>query len=130
MLLLDAGLRVLGQTAQTRNYLARLLPPDADTDSPIPAAAYNVAAQLVAVEEDVDGQPALARVHLADGRWLTLRAARLGPTFGPDAQIAVTIEDSSPPDRSAVFARACGLSAREAELLQHLIISDAGVKAS
>lgn len=59
MLLLDAGLRVLGQTPQTND-------------------------------------------------------------FGRDAQIAVTVEDSSRPDRTAVFARACGLAARETELLHHL----------
>ncbi|GAA1878080.1 response regulator transcription factor [Asanoa iriomotensis] len=118
MLLLDAGLNVLGQTPRTGDYLARLLP-DADPQ-PIPAAAYNVAAQLVAVENGVDAGPALARMHLAGGRWLTMRAARLGPTFDQDAQIAVTLEDSSLPDRTAVFARACGLTARETELLQQL----------
>ncbi|GIF68439.1 helix-turn-helix transcriptional regulator [Asanoa ishikariensis] len=115
MLLLDAGLRVVGQTPRTVDYLARLLP-DTDTE-PVPAAAYNVAAQLVAVENGVDEQPPLARTHLAGGRWLTLRAARLGPTFD---QIAVTLEDSSLPDRSTMFARACGLAARESELLRHL----------
>jgi DNA-binding CsgD family transcriptional regulator len=119
VLLLDAELRVLGQTPPTHDYLARLLPPSDDAD-PVPAAAYNVAAQLVAVEEGVDRQPPLARLHLAGGRWLTLRAARLGPTVGPDARIAVTIEDSSLADRTSVFARAHGLAARETELLQHL----------
>jgi DNA-binding CsgD family transcriptional regulator len=115
VLLLDAGLRVLGQTPQTHDYLARLLPPSGELD-PVPAAAYNVAAQLVAAEEGVDGHPPLGRVHLAGGRWLTLRAARLGP----DEQIAVTVEDASPGDRTAVYARACGLAARETELLHHL----------
>ncbi|WP_345534733.1 helix-turn-helix transcriptional regulator [Phytohabitans rumicis] len=119
MLLLDAGLRVLGQTPQTLEYLARLLPPNSDT-APVPAVAYNVAAQLVAVEEGVDRRPPLARMHLADARWLTLRAARLGPDVGPDAQIAVTVEDSSLADRTAIFARACGLAARETELLHQL----------
>ncbi len=118
ILVLDAGLRVLGQTPRTNDYLARLLP---DTDpNPVPAAAYNVAAQLVAVENGVDGQPPLARMHLAGGRWLTMRAARLGPAFDQDAQIAVTLEDTSLPDRTAVLARACGLSARETELLNQL----------
>jgi DNA-binding CsgD family transcriptional regulator len=83
---------------------------------PVPAAAYNVAAQLVALEEGVDGQPPFSRVHLAGGRWLTLRAARLGS----DARIAVTVEEISPGERTVVFARACGLAARETELLQHL----------
>jgi DNA-binding CsgD family transcriptional regulator len=119
VLLLDAQLNVLGQTPQTHEYLARLLPPSEEV-IPVPAAAYNVAAQLVAVEEGVDGQPPLARVHLAGGRWLTLRAARLGPATGPDARIAVSIEETPPAERTAIFARACGLAPRESELLHHL----------
>ena len=40
----------------------------------------------------------------------------------PDEQdIAVTIEATSPAERTAVFGRAVGLSAREAELLTHLV---------
>jgi DNA-binding CsgD family transcriptional regulator len=119
VLLLDAGLRVLGQTPQTHDYLARLLPPNRDVD-PVPAAAYHVAAQLIAVEERVDQQPPLARVHLAGGRWLTLRAARLGAGADADARIAVTVEEASPGERTAVFARAHALAARETELLHHL----------
>jgi DNA-binding CsgD family transcriptional regulator len=118
MLLLDAGLRVLGQTPQTRDYLARLLPnPDMD---PVPAVAYNVAAQLIAVENGINTRPPLARMHLAGQRWLTVHAARLGPAVEQHAQIAVTVEDSSLPDRTVIFARACGLTVREAELLHHL----------
>jgi len=81
---------------------------------PIPAAAYNVAAQLLANEAGVDANPPSARVHLADGRWLTLRAARIGD------DLAVSIEDSSPAERLSVFSRAYGLSGRETALLRHL----------
>lgn len=119
VMVLDAGLQVLSQTPQTHDYLARLLPPS-DRADPVPAAAYNVAAQLVAVEEGVDAQPPSARLHLTGGRWLTLRAARLSPAPYPDARIAVTVEESSPAERTAVFARACGLAARETQLLHHL----------
>ncbi|GAA1035238.1 hypothetical protein GCM10009557_42350 [Virgisporangium ochraceum] len=49
-----------------------------------------------------------------------MRAARLGPPTGADAQIAVTIEESTATERTAVFARACGLGVRERELLHHL----------
>ncbi|MEV6638222.1 helix-turn-helix transcriptional regulator [Actinoplanes sp. NPDC051470] len=118
MLLLDAGLRVIGQTPQTHDYLHRLLP--GTTPDPVPAAAYNVAAQLLAAEAGATTNPPLARMHLTGGRWLTMRAARLGPPSGSDAQIAVTVEDSSVPDRTAVFARACGLAARETELLHYV----------
>jgi DNA-binding CsgD family transcriptional regulator len=39
----------------------------------------------------------------------------------PDSDIAVTIEETTPPERVTLFARASGLSARESELLSHLV---------
>jgi len=111
---------VRAQTDETEKYLRVLVPPDADRN-PIPADAYNVAAQLLAVESGVDDHPPLARVHLAGGAWLTLRAARIGnrvPTYERD--IAVTIESASTAERLSFYVRACGLSSREAELLGHL----------
>jgi DNA-binding CsgD family transcriptional regulator len=60
-------------------------------------------------------------VYLSHGRWLTLRAGRIGSTGPPEERdIAVSIEETSPPERLALFARAFGLSAREAELLRQL----------
>ena len=76
MLLLSRHLDVLGQTAETEAYLRTLVPPDEDR-SPIPASAYNVAEQLLATEAGIDSHAPMARVHLAGGRWLTLRAARM-----------------------------------------------------
>jgi DNA-binding CsgD family transcriptional regulator len=38
-----------------------------------------------------------------------------------DTDIAVTIEVSSPSERAEVFARACGLTRRETELLEHVV---------
>jgi DNA-binding CsgD family transcriptional regulator len=106
VLLLSPSLEVRGQTPDTHAYLQTLLPPAA-----IPAGAYNVAAQLLAVESGVDDHAPSARVHLTDGVWLTLRAARLGD------DIAVTIEECPPADRLDLYARAIGLSARESQLL-------------
>jgi DNA-binding CsgD family transcriptional regulator len=106
VLLLSPALEVRGQTPDTHAYLQTLLPPAA-----IPAGAYNVAAQLLAVESGVDDHPPSARVHLTDGLWLTLRAARLAD------DIVVTIEESSPSDRLDLYARAIGLTTRESELL-------------
>jgi DNA-binding NarL/FixJ family response regulator len=98
-----------------------LLVPTEGNLPPVPAAAYNVGAQLMAREAGVDDHPAMARVHLGDGAWLTLRAARIGERSpSEDADIAVTIERSRPGERLRVFARASGLSPRETELLQHL----------
>lgn len=121
VLLLSGDLEVLAQTPATSEYLRLLVPPD-ENRSPIPANAYNVAAQLLAVESGVDANLPSARVHLSGGRWLTLRAARIEDSGRPlDQRIAVTIEDSSPSERAAVFARAHGLSNREDELLGHLV---------
>jgi DNA-binding CsgD family transcriptional regulator len=112
---------VLGQTPETHEYLRVLVPPE-DGRAPIPASAYNVAAQLLAVEAEVDRNPASARVHLSDGRWFTLRAARIGDDQPPDQRtIAVTIEMTSPVERMSLFARAFGLSVRERELVGHLM---------
>ena len=118
VLTLTADLEVRAQTAETDGYLRLLVPPDADR-RPIPAGAYNVAAQLLAAEAGVDHHAPTARVHLGAGAWLTLRAARLGQTGAAD-DIAVTIERTPPAERLDLFSRASGLSAREAELLAHL----------
>ena len=82
----------------------------------------NVAGQLLPAEAGIDSNAPMARVHLAGGRWLTLRAARMEDFRPPDARdIAVTLEDSSPAGRTALFAAAHGLTGREGELLNHLI---------
>ncbi|MFI6316804.1 LuxR C-terminal-related transcriptional regulator [Nonomuraea sp. NPDC050556] len=117
VLLLDPRLRVLGQTGETQAYLRMLVPP-APARDPIPAGAYNVGAQLLAREAGVDPRPARARVHLGDGLWLTLRAARL------EENIAVTIEQASPAERADVFARAFGLTPRETQVLDQLATGD------
>jgi DNA-binding NarL/FixJ family response regulator len=121
LLVLTPGLEVRAQTPDTEDYLRILVPPDADR-RPIPAGAYNVAAQLLAVEAGVDDHPPSARVHLSAGVWVTLRAARMG-TAGPTDQldIAVTIESTPPAERMALFVLASGLSDRESELLGYLV---------
>ena len=120
VLLLSAGLDVRGQTPETQEYLRMLVPPD-DDRPPVPASAYNVAAQLLAAEAGVDPNPPWARVHLPGGLWLTLRAARIGDIeSGQDRDIAVTIEQTSPLERVALFGRVFAFSAREGELVGHL----------
>lgn len=120
VLLLSAELVVLQQTAPTDRQLRLLLPTEPGA-APVPAGAYNVAAQLLAVEGGVDAGPARARIHLADSRWLTLRAARLAGDDASDrALIAVTLEPVPPRERIDLYARATGLTPREAELLHRL----------
>ncbi len=119
-LVLSPGLTIRAQTSQTRDWLAALVPPPSGR-SPVPAAAYNVAAQLLAAEAGVDDHQAEARVNLGPGAWLTLRADRLG---GPEPleqrDLVVTMEVSSPTERRDMFARSHALTARETEVLAHL----------
>lgn len=119
VLVLSDDLEVRARTPRTDDYLRVLVPPPPARD-PIPAAAYNVAAQLLAVEAGVDDHAPWARVNLAGGDWLTLRASRLEPTIAGGGEIAVTLEPTAPLDRADLFARACGLSRREAELVRQL----------
>ena len=120
VMVLSPDLDVRAQTPETERVLRMLVPPSGEA-SPIPAAAYNVAAQLLAVEAGVDHHPATARVHVRAEWWVTLRAARIVAGDEPmAADIAVTIEQISPAERMELFVRAVGLSAREAELV-HLL---------
>jgi DNA-binding CsgD family transcriptional regulator len=89
------------------------VPPD-DDRPPVPAGAYNVAAQLLAKEAGIDDNQPTARVHLDNGNWLAMRAARISE------DIAVSIERASPTERLDLFGRSAGLTGREAELLDLL----------
>jgi DNA-binding CsgD family transcriptional regulator len=125
VLVLSPDLAVRGQTPATMEYLRVLVPPAAGRQ-PIPAAAYNVAAQLLAIEAGVDSHPPTARVHVSDGLWMTARAARIdGPGPLIERDIAVTLEETSAIERVDLFARAFGLTARERELLDHLVAGKA-----
>jgi DNA-binding CsgD family transcriptional regulator len=119
-LVLSPALAVRAQTPQTQDWLAALVPPQS-ARGPVPASAYNVAAQLLATEAGVDAHAAQARVHLGGGTWLTLRADRVaGDEPAGNRDIVVTMEASSPTERRGVFSRAHGLSGREDQLLTHL----------
>ncbi|MDQ6657317.1 MAG: helix-turn-helix transcriptional regulator [Actinomycetota bacterium] len=118
VLLLSSRLKVIDQTPQADTHLRTLLPTESQA-SPVAAAAYNVAAQLLAVEDGVDDAPAQARTHLTGTRWLSLRAARLGGV-GQRATIVVTVEPILPLERLDLYARTAGLSHRETELLHRL----------
>ncbi len=127
VLLLGDDLQVLSQTDATQAVLRSLNPPG-DDRPPIPAAAYNVGAQLHAVEAGVDDHEPSARVHLGDGLWITLRAARIRPVGQQEAAgIAVSIEQTSPADRVDLFARAFGLTPRETQLV-NLVVDGADTR--
>jgi DNA-binding CsgD family transcriptional regulator len=129
VLMLSPALEVTAQTPDTDEYLRVLLPPDADR-RPIPAGAYNVAAQLLAVEAGIDDHPPSSRVRLRDGVWLTFRAARVESGRPREEQdIAVSIEPCSPAQRLDLFSRTHALTPRETELLD-LLVAGADTKAA
>lgn len=116
VVLLGPELEVIGLTATASTALRELNPPgDVPVPDPIPAAAMNVGAALLAAEAGVRVGPPWSRVHLGGGCWVTLRAERL-----TDGGIAVTIETSTPAERGEVFALAHGLTPREREVLGRL----------
>ncbi|TNM43276.1 LuxR family transcriptional regulator [Nocardioides albidus] len=115
VVVLGDDLHVRDQTDAAAEALLHLLPPD-EPMAPIPAAAYNTAAALIAVEAGRwPGDPS-ARVHLGGNRWVTVRAARLG------ADIAVAISPSTAAERTDLFARVHGLSPRETEVLDMALL--------
>ncbi len=110
VVLLGADLAVRHQTEGAATTLLQLLPPD-EPMPPIPAAAYNVGAALIAAEHGVPlGEPR-SRIHLGGTSWVTAKASRLGE------DIAVAIEPSTTAERMDLFARAAGLSGRETEVV-------------
>ena len=122
VLVLAPQFDVRDQTADAAAHLRTLVPRD-DGGPPVPAGAYNVAAQLLAVEAGIDEHPPSARVHLAEGTWVTLRAARVEGAAAPsERDIAVSIETCSPAERRGLYASTHGLTARETELVDRLAL--------
>lgn len=121
VLVLDDDLRPQQQTANADPQLRDLLP-TAPGLSPVPAAVYNVAAQLLAVENGVDHRPAHARAQLGGTSWISITASRLAGTLrSGSSPIVVTLAPMPPHERVEIFARAAGLSPRERQLLHALV---------
>lgn len=120
ILVFTDDLRECARTPAADAALRSLLPTETDA-SPVPAAAPNVAAQLLAVEAGADEHPASARIRVRDIGDLTLTAARLVDEGEPRrTSIAVSIQPSTPAEQLDLFVRAAGLTPREAELVGHL----------
>ena len=115
VLLLGPDLRPRGQTSAAARALMQLNPPGGDIPV-VPAAAYNVAAVLLAAEAGKWVGAAWSRVHLGGGRWVTLSAARVDSA----GSIAVSIAASTPAQRREIFGLAHALSPRERQVLEEL----------
>lgn len=117
VLIVDDDLRITARTTAATDWLRSLLPAVPGRE-PVPAAVYNVAAQLLAREAGVDGHPAAATTSVGGRAWVTLRASRLEPADEDrPGTIAVSIEEATAASRLDLFGRSNGLSARERELV-------------
>ena len=110
VLLLGPDLTVQRRTPEADRDLRALLPTE-ESRRPVPAAAYNVAAQLLAAEAGLDVHPPMVRIPMAPGCWISVHAARLGE------HIAVTIGSVEQRQRWTLFSRSHGLSDREAMIV-------------
>jgi DNA-binding NarL/FixJ family response regulator len=120
LVLLDDNLRPVTETPAAEQSLRRLLPTD-PRDAPVPAAALNVAAQLLASEQGIDSSPPHSRMHSHGGAWVTLQAARLRASGASmAASIAVTIDSIGLADRVDMFGRAHGFTKRETDVVGEL----------
>jgi DNA-binding CsgD family transcriptional regulator len=117
VLLLGPELTVRHQTPQAESDLRALLPTE-ESRRPVPAAAYNVAAQLLAAEAGIDSHRPMARTTITPGRWISVQAARLGQ------DIAVTLGPVEQRERWSLFCRAHGLSDRETQVVVCLAEGD------
>lgn len=117
LLLLGPDLSLRRQTAEAEAALRALLPTE-ESRRPIPAAAYNVAAQLLSVEAGTDDHRPLARAPVSPGEWICVQAARLGE------DIAVTIGPIEQRERWNLFCRTHALSDRETDVVTHLAEGD------
>jgi DNA-binding CsgD family transcriptional regulator len=113
IVILGSDLRLRTQTAAAGRALLALNPPD-EPIAPVPAAAYNIGAALLAAEHNLPIGPVWSRIHLGGSRWVTVKASRL------DEDIAVSIEPCTPDERMDIYARASGLSGRESQILSLL----------
>ena len=120
VLILADDLTIVGQTGHSEGYLRALLPADAGR-TVVPAAALNVAAQLLAVEAGVDDRPPQARVHVPGRSWVTTSAARVSAATSHRPTIAVSIEPTPPAERAELYGRIAGLTERETDVLDTVV---------
>jgi DNA-binding CsgD family transcriptional regulator len=117
VLLLGPDLSLHRQTDEAEAGLRALLPTE-ESRRPVPAAAYNVAAQLLAVEAGIDAHRPLARAAVTPGEWICVQAARLGE------DIAVTVGPVEQRERWNLFCRTHALSDRETDVVTSLAEGD------
>jgi DNA-binding CsgD family transcriptional regulator len=116
VLVLSPDLKVRAQTPKTDAYSTRSFPQPQIANRFQPARTTS-APRCSRARTASTATRRAPRVHLGQGIWLTLRAARIVESDKSDPDIAVTIEPMSPNERMGLFCLAHGLSKREAEIV-------------
>ncbi|CRK57132.1 Transcriptional regulator, LuxR family [Alloactinosynnema sp. L-07] len=122
VIVLDSAGEVESCTAEALDLLAGLSWREVD----LPALLLPVrsaAARLRRGSRDVAG----VRLHAVDGSWLLLHAAPLCSTNGTSRTV-VTIEPARPPEVVSIVAAVIGLTARETEVLEHLLAGHTSIE--
>lgn len=122
LILLDDQLRVVAVTPAARYWLREVHAGGAERGE-LPTAILTAATSLLALEREAPGTAIMPRSRLrtASGRWLVVHASRLEPADGP-RQIAVILELAQPLEIAPLIAAAYGLSDRERQVLQQVVI--------
>jgi DNA-binding CsgD family transcriptional regulator len=122
LILLDDRMDVVATTAAARYWLAEVGRTGRDVGE-LPSPILAAAASLQALERGSRGPSVMPRSRLrtSSGRWLVVHASRLG---GEDQEkrIAVIIELAQPVEIAPLIAAAYGLSERERQVLQQVVI--------
>jgi DNA-binding CsgD family transcriptional regulator len=117
LLLLGQDLSLTATTATAQRWLTRL----GGSAERVPHIVFALVARLRALElgqAPADLAPR-ARIRTIDGHWLVAHAARLSGSRGDD--IAIMIEPASPGDLAPMLIHGYGLSAREQEVVEHVL---------
>jgi len=123
LILLDDQLRAVAVTPGARYWLAEVKAGGTERGQ-LPTPILTAAASLLALEKDAPGTAAMPRSRLrtASGRWLVVHASRLDSGDDAPGQIAVILELAQPLEIAPLIAAAYGLSERERQVLQQVLI--------
>lgn len=123
LILLDDQLRVVTSTPAAQYWLAEVGNIGLEIGE-LPSPILAAASSLQALERDGLGAGSMPRSRLRteSGRWLVVYASRLAAGERREGEIAVILELAQPLEIAPLIAAAYGLSARERQLLQQVVI--------
>jgi hypothetical protein len=122
--LLGQDLSLTATTATAERWLTRL----GGSAERVPHIVFALVARLRALElgRARSELAPRARIRTIDGHWLVAHAARLSGSRGDD--IAVMIEPASPGELAPMLIHGYGLSAREQEVVEHVLRGESTVQ--